>query len=1095
VAIVLSPEAHRAWKKAGSLRWEFGERIVAVRLGVRDEKGKDVSIFFVSAYAPVSNVKQSVRDKYHQELERCVAAAGKEDILLIATDANASMGVRTGERDSVLGPFGIQHRNQSGVELNDFCAVNGLVAATTFFQKNQHGTWVNPRSRKQHQLDHFLIDKSSFARVRDAGRYGALALSSDHVPIRLSLRIARNLDKQRPQRAAPRFNRDLLKQPDIADRFCKRVDQLQSKAPDLTHASLVEIMKIAASEELSSDARKREGWFREKEDKLVAAIEERNRAQIAFNTANKPSSTREHVTIQHKRLVAARRNLKRIVKEAKQDWTDDKIKNLGDGRRHPKIYWDALRRLKEGMGCSFPLHRMAFNKANGQPCTTPLETEHVVKSELTQRFNIPSSVDRNAIHELRQRLPRPELDNPISEEELSKAISHAGKEKATGECGIPVEFFQALDRNEHSKCFLRLIIDKIWSVGRMPEEWSINLLKLLPKKGDLHDINNWRGIMLMEPALKIFSSILGARLQLVLGKEGLESQCGFSPNRGCMDAIFAVKLALQKRHEHNLGTWAVFIDLIKAFDSVPRDGLYAVLEKFGVPPKFCSIIVALHEDLVVKATVGNVEVCVESTVGVKQGCTLAPILFLIYMQAGIELVNKESTVTPLVFKTRDDNIISGRNIKSDTGRPLEVVFSSSFFADDGAFLFESRRDLQEGMELVYRALGRLGMRCHIGRNGAMSKTEAMYFPPPKSAYDQADTTPLNIDGGHVHFTKRFKYLGSILSSNLKDDDEIDARIKAGSAAFASVRKQFFGSRQIRAAHKRSAYEGLVLSILLYGCEAWCVTSESMGRIRRFHNRCVRIMRGVNMWHTWTYHITAASLESDLGLHPIETYLAQRRLAWLGHVMRMDINTRLPKQLLHSWLDSTRPRGRPQLNYGQAITRDLINAGLNPRLLSTFTTDRAEWRRVCHAPDVHRGGGQRALRSYACILAVSALPPRPASLNSRPSSLPISTPFGSTLAPSTPPSTPPRPDPPLPSPTLPPPPLPKPKSYAQATASAATAPGPVSIRGAGPYKPPTPLPIREFTPIPCAVSRRSSRVGRGGLAESAGGYRLLSSRGH
>ena len=87
-------------------------------------------------------------------------------------------------------------------------------------------------------------------------------------------------------------------------------------------------MKIAASEALSSDARKREGWFREKEDKLVAAIEEHNKAQIAFNTANKPNSTSEDVTIQHKRLVAARLNLKRIVKKAKQDWTDDKIKNL-----------------------------------------------------------------------------------------------------------------------------------------------------------------------------------------------------------------------------------------------------------------------------------------------------------------------------------------------------------------------------------------------------------------------------------------------------------------------------------------------------------------------------------------------------------------------------------------------------------------------------------------------------------------------------------------------------------------------------------------------------------------------------------------------
>ena len=232
----------------------------------------------MSAYAPVSNVMQSVRDKYHQELKLCVAAAGKEDILLIDTDANASMGVHTGERDSVLSPFGIRHQNQSGVELNDFCTVNGLVAATTFFQKNQYGTWVNPRSRKHHQLDHFLIDKSSFARVRDAGRYRALALSSDHVPIRLSLQIARNLDKQRQQRAAPQFNRDLLKQPDITDHFCKRVDQLQLKAPDLTHASLVKIMKIAASEALSSNARKRKGWFREEEDKLVAAIEERNRA-------------------------------------------------------------------------------------------------------------------------------------------------------------------------------------------------------------------------------------------------------------------------------------------------------------------------------------------------------------------------------------------------------------------------------------------------------------------------------------------------------------------------------------------------------------------------------------------------------------------------------------------------------------------------------------------------------------------------------------------------------------------------------------------------------------------------------------------------
>ena len=71
----------------------------------------------------------------------------------------------------------------------------------------------------------------------------------------------------------------------------------------------------------------------------------------------------------------------------------------------------------------------------------------------------------------------------------------------------------------------------------------------------------------------------------ILEPEGLEEQNGFMRQRGCCDGIFTVKMALQKRHEHGLGTWAVFIDLVKAFDSVPRNGLLcSVLQKFGIPP-------------------------------------------------------------------------------------------------------------------------------------------------------------------------------------------------------------------------------------------------------------------------------------------------------------------------------------------------------------------------------------------------------------------------------------------------------------------------------------------------------------------------------
>ena len=65
----------------------------------------------------------------------------------------------------------------------------------------------------------------------------------------------------------------------------------------------------------------------------------------------------------------------------------------------------------------------------------------------------------------------------------------------------------------------------------------------------------------------------------------------FMRQRGCCDGIFTVKMALQKRHEHGLSTWRVFIDLVKAFDS-PHNS--------EIPLKILRLIIRFHSDLVVK---------------------------------------------------------------------------------------------------------------------------------------------------------------------------------------------------------------------------------------------------------------------------------------------------------------------------------------------------------------------------------------------------------------------------------------------------------------------------------------------------------------
>ena len=113
----------------------------------------------------------------------------------------------------------------------------------------------------------------------------------------------------------------------------------------------------------------------------------------------------------------------------------------------------------------------------------------------------------------------------------------------------------------------------------------------------MRNLDKWRGIMLIESPVKVITSILASRISIhILETEGLEEQHGFMRQRGCGDGIFTVKLALQKRHDYGLGTWAVFIDLrvVKVFDSVPRNGLYIVLGKLGIPPKMTRLIMLFH---------------------------------------------------------------------------------------------------------------------------------------------------------------------------------------------------------------------------------------------------------------------------------------------------------------------------------------------------------------------------------------------------------------------------------------------------------------------------------------------------------------------
>jgi hypothetical protein len=482
--------------------------------------------------------------------------------------------------------------------------------------------------------------------------------------------------------------------------------------------------------------------------------------------------------------------------------------------------------------------------------------------------------------------------------------------------------------------------------GKTYDEWLQSKLVLLPKKGDLSLCKNWRSISLLDISSKIVSSVMSARMQIVQADHGLEMQTGFTKNRGTIDSLFSSRMALQKRKEHGKGTWVVFIDLMKAFASANREAIFESLKKFGLPPHFINIVRRLHSGTTLKITVEGIEEIIDCLIGVREGSIEGPGLFLFLFQAAVETM--EWPVAKPQFSTKEDGKVRGERWNSKT-KVQAFELWKCLFADDCVLFFESREDLVQGSNYLFNHLRRFGLHMHIGQGNVASKTEAMYCPAKGNAYEDGDTSNFNVGDesrrGFIHFTTSFKYLGSILTSSITSEGDVDARINAATAAFGALSKCIFKNRSVVKRMKGRIYSSFVVSILLYGSECWSMTEKLLDRLRSFHHCCVRSMCRITMRHTIKRRITTTSLLSQLEIKPIDHYYHSRLLRWAGHVSRMDMS-RMPRKLLTGWVAHPRSIGRPLMNWGHTLEKALKSKRLPLKYKewSKISDDRLAWRR-------------------------------------------------------------------------------------------------------------------------------------------------------
>jgi hypothetical protein len=138
----------------------------------------------------------------------------------------------------------------------------------------------------------------------------------------------------------------------------------------------------------------------------------------------------------------------------------------------------------------------------------------------------------------------------------------------------------------------------MWEQERVPNIFKVSRISALYKnKGDRSDCNSNRGISLLSAPGKVFARVLLNRLKNLSERILPETQFGFRPDRGTCEAIFSVRQLQEKSREQGRQLYLCFVDLEKAFDSVPREALWVVLGKLGCTEKFVRLLRLLLDDM------------------------------------------------------------------------------------------------------------------------------------------------------------------------------------------------------------------------------------------------------------------------------------------------------------------------------------------------------------------------------------------------------------------------------------------------------------------------------------------------------------------
>ena len=435
-------------------------------------------------------------------------------------------------------------------------------------------------------------------------------------------------------------------------------------------------------------------------------------------------------------------------------------------------------------------------------------------SNLNEAYNEIGELSVNRLPSFYDYLPRPSSSSiylhDCTPDEVSKIISELKNGKSSD---IPIHIVK--QSSGIISPLLSVLYNECMRDGTFPNDLKTGRISPIYKKDNEELLENYRPVSTLAVFGKIFEKIIYSRLYSFFQSQNTlyENQYGFRKNHSTSHALnFSVNYveSCLKKKQHVLG---IFIDLSKAFDTIPHQELLKKLDNYGIRGNANNLIASyLSNRFQYVSVLGEDSEKLPVIYGVPQGSCLGPLLFIIY----INDIFRTTELGKFVLFADDTNIFVADHCKKK--------------------VYETANKI---LNLVH-----LYMKCNLLHIN-IKKCCYIHFKPSRSKMEpdpaEEEENILTLNNTVIKRVSEVKFLGVIIDDQLKWDAHVRAlnsKLKCEIGKLCRIRKV------VPQDQFKELYHTLFESHLGFGISVWGgISSNKLEPLFVTQKKCIRIMFG------------------------------------------------------------------------------------------------------------------------------------------------------------------------------------------------------------------------------------------------------------